>query len=485
MKCLSKYIVAIIIMCNLSFAANAQEVNTLYFLENAPTRHIINPAFQPHSNVYVLLPAVGNISLGIGNNAFTMKDLIFQDPTTGQTITALHPNAEGELWNALPKSINIDTDLRVNLLSFGGRVSKGRGYFHVNISERIGLGLEMPKTVLGPLLGQGLSQINFNSLNVGASLYSEVAIGYSHMLNEKWTVGGTIKVLLGHAYMRGYFNELNMTSTEQLATIHGDGNLQVAGLINTEMLDGLLEGQGFPSDYFPNQFLEDIKPSGYGAAIDMGVTYKPFKFLQVSAAVTDLGFVYWNKGGNARIAMDTTFTGVGDLQYADYTDANGNFQSDAFMDDVVDNLSHYIDALHIEDPQDKPFASMMNATLNIGVDVSCWKNRLGLGVYSRTQFYMGHVSEEVTVGAFFRPFRCFNLAASYSFINGHWSNLGAGLSVAPYDGIMLTLTTDYIPLSFAAYNMDGTQIQIPYQTGYVNASLGMAIVIGTSKKRNK
>ena len=26
---------------------SAQQVNTLYFLENAPMRHIINPAFQP------------------------------------------------------------------------------------------------------------------------------------------------------------------------------------------------------------------------------------------------------------------------------------------------------------------------------------------------------------------------------------------------------------------------------------------------------
>jgi hypothetical protein len=28
---------------------NAQQVNTLYFLENAPMRHTINPAFQPVS----------------------------------------------------------------------------------------------------------------------------------------------------------------------------------------------------------------------------------------------------------------------------------------------------------------------------------------------------------------------------------------------------------------------------------------------------
>jgi hypothetical protein len=42
--------------------AHAQQVNTLYFLENAPMRHIINPAFQPVSKVYVTLPAMGYTS---------------------------------------------------------------------------------------------------------------------------------------------------------------------------------------------------------------------------------------------------------------------------------------------------------------------------------------------------------------------------------------------------------------------------------------
>lgn len=33
----------------MAIGANAQQVTTLYFLENAPMRHTINPAFQPVS----------------------------------------------------------------------------------------------------------------------------------------------------------------------------------------------------------------------------------------------------------------------------------------------------------------------------------------------------------------------------------------------------------------------------------------------------
>ena len=37
----------------------AQQVTTLYFLENAPMRHIVNPAFQPVSNGYINFTPLG------------------------------------------------------------------------------------------------------------------------------------------------------------------------------------------------------------------------------------------------------------------------------------------------------------------------------------------------------------------------------------------------------------------------------------------
>ena len=37
----------------------AQQVNTLYFMENVPVRNSLNPAFQPLSNFYLGFPAVG------------------------------------------------------------------------------------------------------------------------------------------------------------------------------------------------------------------------------------------------------------------------------------------------------------------------------------------------------------------------------------------------------------------------------------------
>jgi hypothetical protein len=50
---------------------------------------------------------------------------------------------------------------------------------------------------------------------------------------------------------------------------------------------------------------------------------------------------------------------------------------------------------------------------------------------------------------------------------------------------MLTAIADYIPLSFAEHLVNEQSILIPYNTGNINIALGIAIVIGTSKKINK
>jgi hypothetical protein len=70
-------------------------------------------------------------------------------------------------------------------------------------------------------------------------------------------------------------------------------------------------------------------------------------------------------------------------------------------------------------------------------------------------------------------------------LNGHSSNLGAAVSIAPYDGIMLTVASDYIPTAFATYETEEKILQLPYETGFVNLTFGVTIVVGTSKKKGQ
>jgi outer membrane protein OmpA-like peptidoglycan-associated protein len=477
MKLILRFLLLIIAVFTLAISSNAQQVNTTYFLENAPMRHVINPAFQPVSNFYMTFPAVGYTSLWAGNNKLSLGDLVFNDGQ-GNTITALHPNAEGQLWNKLPNMLNVDADIHLSLFGFGWRIRE-KGYAHFNITERIITEVGMPKSMFGPLLQQDLNTWDFSSLRASATVYTDIALGYSHIINEHWTVGGKLKVLLGHTHMSGKFDDLQFNSNQEQAALVGSGTIKQAGI-----LQAIAERQDINLSTISNVW-NYLSPMGYGGAIDLGATYKPIQNLQITAAVTDLGFIHWKKGSTAALSIDTTFNGLGDFVYEDYVSGDNEFQSDSLLADITNGLEQYATALHIEQVNNKPFNQMLNATLNVGIDANFWKNRVGVGVYSRTRIHNNRISEEVTLGAAFRPVNWFHLAASYSFLNGKWSNIGGGISFALYDGFMFTVVADYVPLSYADYAIDDMVIPLPYKTRGLNVAFGIAIVAGTNPKKKR
>ena len=242
---------------------NAQQVQTLYFLENAPMRHIINPAFQPVSGFYLTFPVIGYTSVWAGNNAFTMHDFIFNDPTTGNTITPFHPNANPDWLAKKPANMLIDVDLHTNILSFGARTRKN-GYFHFGISEHITTGVNIGKQIFGiNNLNSGV--IGPFALGANALVYTEVALGYSHKINEQWTVGGKLKALLGHAYLQTNIDNLAIeTGFEQLHVV-GGGVVEGATPFRLPDLSGKLnslEDLGLGS--LPlNDYRQWIRPAGY------------------------------------------------------------------------------------------------------------------------------------------------------------------------------------------------------------------------------
>ena len=464
--------------------ASAQQVNTLYFLENAPMRHIINPAFQPVSKVYVTLPVIGYTSLWAGNNAFTMQDLIFKDAITGNTITPLHPNANPNWLDKKPNTVLFDTDVYLNLLGFGFRI-KDFGYVHVNISEHIIGGIGISKSLFGL---NNLTSGTIGPLSLGANMtaYTDFALGYSHKINDQWTVGGKFKFLVGQAYVGANINDLTIQTGYEELIATAKGELIAAAPLMWDQLPENVENLSDMdiSSLVSNNITDFVKPAGLGAALDLGMTYKPIENLQITASVTDLGFIRWTNLAQGALSVDTNFVGV-NLQLKDYL-SDGVLQMDSLGSALTNEFAGYTDALQIEGfKTGKPAARMLTANLNIGVDANFWENRVGVGLYSRTRFYNNAVTEELTFGAAFRPFNWVNLAASYSFINGHWSNIGAALSLAPYDGLMLTLATDYIPTTYAKAAAEDVKLSIPYKTPGVNLSFGIAIVVGTNPKKNK
>ena len=503
------FIATLVAMMTLS--ASAQQVTTLYFLENAPMRHTINPAFQPVSRGFINFSPLGWSSFGFGNNSLTLQDVLFVDPVTGKTITPLHPNANRAAFLRSIRSMTLfNSESTLGLINMGFRI-KEKGFFTLGANIRVSGDGTLPKSLFDFFLGGGMQNLNggYNYIGLGgigaaASVYTEVAFGYSHQINEHWTVGGKLKVLFGTMYAKLNSRDLQIEANTEQWNFRGNIGLDVAGPVNGTYLTQYMDGknmnqiiQGFKDGTFdPKQLIntadpvallkQALVPSGYGAAIDFGFAWKPIKQLQISAAITDLGFIYWHKNNSFNCVVDTTFAGAGQIDYNDpaYRDAQGNFSTDILMDTVKTRMMGLLNGVTMHSAGKNGFARMTYARLNVGIDANFWDNRIGLGIVSATRLYDSRLYEEITIGAAFRPVNWFNIAVSYSLMNnGKYSNIGAGLGFMPYDGINLTLALDYIPTSYAGMNINGQKRYIlPDKAKMVNVALGFSICWGSNKK---
>ncbi len=475
-------------------SVSAQQVNTLYFLENSPHRHYINPALAPISRIYISMPVIGYTSLNVGNNALVLSDLVYNK--NGQTVTFLHPeygDRQG-LMKALRKDMIVDANLQIGLLSFG-RATKRNGYWHVTLTERIDLGVGLPKGLFGLLLNGGMTDLNgtnnFNlkALGLNASMYTELGVGYMRHINEHWAIGGKLKFLYGHAYVNIENKDFDLNASSEEWNLKGSGYAMIAAPISqypaSLTLEDIQNNEWLSIDAGNpmNMVMDLVKPQGLGGALDFGITYKPHKQIQISAAVADLGVIAWNKGKQYNYTIDGTYTGVGEIKYEDYyNDETQAFDTDRLVDTVTTHLKGiYENAFRQDGERMDGFFRMTNPRLNIGVDANFWNNRIGLGILSQTKFTHTRIYEEVTLGAAFRPCHWFQLAASYSFLNGKSSNIGAALGFVTYEGIGLTLAADYVPCTYADYE----GIPLPYGTKGLNLTFGLNIVINHKQDKDR
>lgn len=493
----------------------AQQVNTLYFLDNAPMRHLFNPALQPVSKFYINLSPLGYSSFWAGNNSLTMSDLVFVDPLTGKTITALHPNADREqLLNAMRPSMLTNMDFNLGLLNMGVRV-KEKGYLYIDANLRTEVGISQPKAFYSFLLGGGLQDLtgantlDLSQFGIYANAYLEVGAGYSHRINDQLTVGGKLKALLGYANVELANRDLQLQASIDEWRLQGQLDIYgAASPLNVENLpssidkDDILSGKMNYIDFIHQnmEYLAYAKPCGLGAAIDLGATYSPLPQLQITAAITDLGFINWQNGLHYQTQLDMSYSGI-HLDSDDYINEDGLFDTDLLMQKTKDELLNIVDGASLNKAEGQ-YRRMPTARLNIGIDGRFWDNRVGVGVLSQTRLTNGKCYEEVTLGASFKPFHWLNLAASYSFLqNGKNSHFGAAIGIMPYDGIQFTLATDYAPTSYIVenfgsentndeegfymgVNLQPGKVYLPYKTKGLNLVFGFSICVGSQRQHN-
>jgi len=509
MKQIIRSLAIVLALLTGSMTLHAQEVNTLYFLENAPQRSMFNPALMPVSTGYLYFTPLGYTSIGLlTDNNIALSDLVYT--RNGQTITALNKGETEAFLKKLRNSNLLNADVTTTLFAFGAATKKG-GYFHAGAFLHVNGGVSVPKGLAEAMIQpDGLTldltkPFAIKGLTLGAEVYTEIMGGYTRPLNEHWTIGGKLKFLLGAANARVNVSNISISpidnSDKMQIDLNGDVSMSVPGSMDptailpkdnetmkeyvddlpnrVSKMTGIPQGSATAKDY-----LKLAVPAGYGAAIDFGFTYKPIKYVQIAAAINDLGFIYWNNGVKGNITGSTEFDGIGTVNVKT---KDGKIDTDDINKQINDHVQGYLDAIKGGGAAGN-YIRMTRARLNVSIDGLFWENRVGLGLLSQTKLVNNKIYEELTVGGFFRPVNWFNIAASYSILNGKGGNVGAALGFAPYDGIMLTLAADYIPCYYADMasitKSSKPQYYLPYKTPGVNLAFGFSIVWGTNKKRD-
>ena len=481
MKRISYIIMYAALLCGTAATLRAQQVNTLYFMDNVPTRQYLNPAFQPLSNVYVSLPAIGYTSFGLMNNSLALKDVVqYRD---GRTMLFLNPQNAGGRDNflrALRGNTMLRTDLQMNLLGFGFRT--GDGYWNFSLQARMDGQVSVPRDLFRLAL-EGTPELygnryDLSPLGADVDAYLEAGLGYSHQINDKWTVGGKVKFLYGIANASTLNNSLELTAGMDQWTLRGSGTLNVSSPL---LLSVSEEAIGYE---MPGSVMDWVRPSGLGAGIDLGVTYKPIEALTLSAAVTDLGFIRWQGNpNNVTYSIDYAFDG--------FVDENTDLSDESWQEGVMDTLANALtNSMNYELGGTNPFTTSTSPKLNVGAEYGLWDYKLSFGVLSRTMLHKRRLYEEVTLAITGRPANWFNLGVSYSFLNGNFGSMGIGVGLR--SGIInWFVTADYVSLSNARLplglegGLSNLAIPVPYKAKGMNFAVGINFVFGNKQDRDR
>ena len=205
----------------------AQAPHTSYFMESMPTRHQLNPALTPEYN-YVnlpLIPALSGIQIGLNSNV-GMANFLY--PRGNELVTGLHSSvSDDEFLNNIHRKNVIEANIKLNLLSFG--FAKWGGYNTFDLSVRSQTSMNMPYELfefakVGQKNGEATSY-DISGIGVNTYNYAELAIGHSHKITDKLTIGAKFKFLAGVLHASAEIDELNVSMSQDKWQIQEKGRI--------------------------------------------------------------------------------------------------------------------------------------------------------------------------------------------------------------------------------------------------------------------
>jgi hypothetical protein len=452
----------------LMFTVNAysQQDLTINTMPIIPQSSYTNPAFQPIPTTYIGFPALSSVYFGFCNTGFKYKDL-FHYNTAEDSLNLTMGNMISKLAKVNYLSANLDEEL----FAFGFRA--GKGYFDFSYGVKANFQFAYPRDLI-KLAWQGNGQFvgnqaDFSGIGINASLYKELALGYSRQVkidNENFTVGGRIKILSGLANIYTQSSDATWGISQSDFGYNTSTNFKVNMDLPNSAIEGLdsMGSKTYNSGNNNNsvsQFL--FNSSNFGLGVDLGAAYKLNNQWNFGASVLDLGFINWKEGGGSNVGNYSSnvnnfnFDGVDFAQFIGLSDSLQKVKQKN-MEDSIKNIFK-IKSSH------NSYKSPLGTKFYLTAEYSLTRHDVA-AVLFRGEMMDGklHPSETVSYNKWFG--NSFSASVSYSIENRSYNNVGLGMALNLGPWQLYILTDNF----YCLLNPEGTKT--------VNLHFGMNFIFG-------
>ena len=470
-----KNIVIILIVALLSppFVANAQQANTLYYMNRVFQSQTVNVSQIPENKVQVgglIVPIAGQLPpafyFNYGNNSFNYNHILHFGKAEKKDSLVLDLPL---LMKKVHRNTCIRGEFRLDYFNLSVRTKKN-SVITVNLSDRFMYGTTIPKSLFDFILNGNKEYMlegkphDISKLSFGFSAFHELGVGYTAEIREKFSIGGRVKLLFGMADVSTKITSLELNTDPDMYFITATADMQI------RKSTGMFEYDGEEFNFGDiNQLTGDLAAFGnVGLGLDLGASYKITDKIAVSLSVTDLGFINWLQ--NSQIAStkgEYTFEGV-ELGFKENDEGKLSFgiNSERYnMDHVMDTL---VDLFEME-VRDKSYMTWLPSNVFVGATYQ-FHEKLGFGFLYRGEIYRKTYNQALSLSVNSNLTHWLSLHASWSLINNTVMNLGLGFSVRAGFITWFVVTDDVIGLVF------------PQKAKTVNMRMGCNLTFGHKKK---
>jgi hypothetical protein len=284
-------------------------------------------------------------------------------------------------------------------------------------------------------------------------------------------VGLRLKYLQGMANINTRQSKLELNTTSNPITLEAEMKYRMNasfpvkpgyagnGLVNSINIDNAFNN--ITGDFIFNR--------NRGLAVDAGIIYDLDEKTQVSASVTDLGFIFWKKNvNNFEASGKYNFNGI-DLD---------RYQANPGQIDFLEALQDTLFQVFRAAGTTKSYFTSTSVKIFGGVTRKLLP-KLKAGAMTRIEIYDMRIRPSLSLSMNYTPLPSVAASLSYTIMNNKFDQVGAGLAIGNR-GAQFYLITDNIPLRFTKYA--GSFLIWPYNARMLSLRLGFNLLFGCSEK---